>query len=97
MAGPAALVTRDKPCAALLAVVLAVSVAFSAEVDSKRRNGTERRTVMRNIGRANILIVCVGQTVPGGDQWLKRGDWSERKRDRAPDTRSRPLWAARCR
>ena len=51
MAGPAALVTRDRPWEALLAVSLAAAVAFSVDVLWNRREA-RRRAGERSIGRA---------------------------------------------
>lgn len=56
IAGPAAVVTRDKPSFALDAVSLAASVAFWAAVLSDRR-AARRRTGERSIGRASDCMV----------------------------------------
>ena len=67
MAGPAALVTRERPSEAFAVVFFAVSAAFCAallvEVLSRRRVATRRRIGERSMGRVRDIdiveaIVC---------------------------------------
>ncbi len=77
MAGPAADVTRDRPCAALDAVVLAVSAALAVDVDSQRR-AANRKAGCRISGRRTAAARDMvggrdGETLSVGGQLSRCG------------------------